>query len=261
MGAAQVLADALEPRVTDQREVVLLTCGYVGLVQRELARGAGPAVVAAALETLLDRAQDDRRDEALAFAGNVVAELGERGVGRECHARVSGRLLHALRGTGTSGPVPDAKRRVAFGNVLARIGDPRFHSRHVWCLPDDVACGFERTRAEDMLGFVDVPQKASKVPTFYIARWPVTVAQFRVFVHDCRYDAGRHWERGLANHPVVYVNAIDAERYCAWLSEQFVRHRASLPGTLRDLVAAGWRVSLPNEDQWLRVAQGDTDWE
>src|SRR5205814_2366174 len=74
-GAARVLADALELRLVSQPEVVRLSFGYAGLVHPGLAPGLGPAVVAAAIQRLLDCAPADRRDETLALMGGVVAEL------------------------------------------------------------------------------------------------------------------------------------------------------------------------------------------
>ena len=40
----------------------------------------------------------------------------------------------------------------------------------------------------------------------HLARWPVTVAQFRVFIEDARFTpADPDCLNGIANHPVVNV--------------------------------------------------------
>ena len=285
--AGRVFADAVAARLypperlvavlINPREVVLLSFGHVGLVESRLSNGVGPDVVAATIHGLLDRAPADTRDEVLALMGAVVAELGAEGVGSTCREAVTNLLHDKLRGTDEpqwgvfsrlawlarrfAGMSTVAQRRAAFGDVLARIGDPRFHPDFRWGLPDDVACGFVRPPAEDLLGFVEIPQRSSNVQTFFVGRWPVTVAQFRAFVKHAGYtNASNEWERGLDNHPVVHVSAVDAEEYCRWLHDEFAAHPDRLPAALRRVVDAGSAMQLPCDDEWHRAAVGDTDW-
>src|SRR5262249_22979021 len=101
--------------------------------------------------------------------------------------RVSLRLVGLLQ-AGRLSPV----ERAAAGDTLGRLGDPRFHA-DAWYLPN-----------EPLLGFVEIPdgpfvmgsdkkhdpqaydeetaQRSVSLPRYYIARYPVTVAQFRAFV-------------------------------------------------------------------------------
>ena len=54
---------------------------------------------------------------------------------------------------------------------------------------------------------------------YYMARYPVTVAQFEVFVQASGYKPrDEDCLRGLPNHPVVWVNWHDALAYCEWLT-------------------------------------------
>ena len=54
-----------------------------------------------------------------------------------------------------------------------------------------------------------------------MARWPITLAQFRAFVEQSGYrPADPDCLRGIDNHPVVDVTWHDAMAYCDWLTEQ-----------------------------------------
>ena len=99
------------------------------------------------------------------------------------------------------------------------------------------------------------------VPQFYIAKYPVTNAQYIVFMISGGYrerrwwtDEGwrlrkkegweqpRYWEdrKGQMDHPVVGVSWYEALAFCQWLSE-FTEQP----------------LGLPTEQQWQRGAQGD----
>jgi hypothetical protein len=158
------------------------------------------------------------------LAGEALLEIGLVGVGRDplgqtLLERVQGRLV-ALLESGALVP----RQRADAGDVLAQLGDPRFRA-DVWYLPDEPLLGFmEVPAASFLMGTLDEdiptlkerfgkykwydferepPQHKVILPTYYIARYPVTVAQFRAFVED----SGRKLEiedslSGLDNHPV-----------------------------------------------------------
>ena len=84
--------------------------------------------------------------------------------------------------------------RCEAGAMLARIGDPRFDPR-VWSLASEVEAplGFLEVRAGSFLMGSDLardaaaykdeqPQHSMALPGYFIARYPVTVAQFKAFV-------------------------------------------------------------------------------
>ena len=95
------------------------------------------------------------------------------------------------------------------------IGDPRFRA-DAWYLPDEPLLGFVEIPAgpflmgsDDRRGYSAVDEEASPqhevtLPAYYIARYPVTVAQFRAFVEASGYHDGEtSASRELPNHPVV----------------------------------------------------------
>jgi hypothetical protein len=103
------------------------------------------------------------------------------------------------------------------------------------------------------------------VPAFQIAKYPLTNAQFRLFVEADGYAKPEWWtDEGWAkrktegwteprfwqettlnqdNYPVVGMSWFEVVAYGLWLSE-----------------ATGEAISLPTEQQWQWAAQGDTNW-
>jgi formylglycine-generating enzyme required for sulfatase activity len=59
----------------------------------------------------------------------------------------------------------------------------------------------------------ETPQHQLVLPCYYIARYPVTVAQFRAFVEESGYQPEDEDSlQGIANHPVVNVTWHDARK-------------------------------------------------
>jgi formylglycine-generating enzyme required for sulfatase activity len=160
-----------------------------------------------------------------------------------------------------------ARERVAAGDALARLGDPRFRT-DAWYLPNEPLLGFVEIPAGPFLMGSDkvrdpqasdseLPQHEITLSRYFIGRYPVTVAQFRVFVEASGYQLQReNTLQGVATHPVVHVSWYDALEYCEWLT---ARLRA-WPGTPEPLAAvlreAGWCVTLPSEAEWEKAARG-----
>jgi formylglycine-generating enzyme required for sulfatase activity len=149
------------------------------------------------------------------------------------------------------------------------VSDPRFRA-DAWYLPDD-----------PMLGFVEIPagtfvmgsdpavdraayenerwssselQQRLDVPTYYIARYEVTVAQFGAFVSATNRVVDSQTLRAPGNHPVSHITWPDAVAYATWLQDQ-LKGSAQTPAALAALLNAGWHLSLPNEAQWEKAAR------
>jgi formylglycine-generating enzyme required for sulfatase activity len=162
--------------------------------------------------------------------------------------------------------------RVAASNALGRLGDPRFRP-DAWCLPDEPLLGFVEIPGGPFLMGSDkkrdpgadedeLPQHPVSLPTYYIARYPVTVAQFRAFVDESGYQLGDLDSlRGVPNHPVVWVTWHDARAYCEWLTKR-LRAWEGTPEPLAVLLRRGadggppWRITLPSEAEWEKAARG-----
>jgi formylglycine-generating enzyme required for sulfatase activity len=157
--------------------------------------------------------------------------------------------------------------RARAGDTLARLGDPRFRA-DAWHLPDEPLLGFVEVPAGPFLMGSDkgqdpeayddeLPQHTVDLPAYYIARYPVTTAQFRIFVDESGHrPADEGSLRGADNHPVVWVTWHDARAYCDWLAGR-LRAWEGTPEPLAGLLRhEGWQVRLPTEAEWEKAARG-----
>ena len=98
------------------------------------------------------------------------------------------------------------------------------------------------------------------VPAFQIAKYPITYAQYELFVNSDGYQNKNYWSPAgwewkgdkitprywqdekwhVADHPVNGVSWYEAYAFTQWLSAQ-----------------TGDKITLPTEQQWQRTAQGD----
>jgi formylglycine-generating enzyme required for sulfatase activity len=90
----------------------------------------------------------------------------------------------------------------------------------------------------------EYPQHTLYLPDYYLAKTPVTNAQYAAFVQATDHYQPEHWEGGdppgdKEDHPVVNVTWHDAVDYCKWLSE-----------------VTGKPYRLPSEAEWEKGARG-----
>ena len=201
------------------------------------------------------------------LAGQVILEIGmnridDSHLGKDMKRRVQKRLVKLLEYSALT-PV----ERANAGNVLARIGDPRFLIDQ-WYLPDEPMLGFvEIPEGEFLMGsdqkidsYAEVdetPQHKVFLHQYYMARYPVTVAQFRAFVKDSGYQPkDMDCLKGIDHHPVVWVEWDEAVQYCKWLTEKLCTNK-HIPEKITSLINnQGWVVRLPTEAEWEKSARG-----
>jgi formylglycine-generating enzyme required for sulfatase activity len=176
-----------------------------------------------------------------------------------------------------------AVERAAAGNNLARLGDPRAEVTTVEALelcmvpagPFWMGSGEEDPQAQES----ERPAHEMDIPySYWVSRFPVTVAQFEQFCAAGGYGEERYWPEAieaafwkagafkgrykratrkaphdfgepfnLANHPVVGVTWYEALAFCRWLTD-VLREKGAIPGT--------WEARLPSEAEWEKAARG-----
>ncbi|RMF27034.1 MAG: NACHT domain-containing protein, partial [Chloroflexi bacterium] len=237
------------------REVSLLTIGYLGIVQ-QWDEVAGDVVLA-----LLER-EPGEPGQAVVLVGDAVADSWPGGVPPGCKERVVQALLTTMRDWQRVEP----PLRAAAGRALARLGDPRFRP-DAWFLPDEALLGFVHIPAgpflmgssedDERARNNEKPQHEVYLPDYYIARYPVTVAQWRAFLEASGHrPRDEDSLRDPDNHPVRWVSWYEALAYCEWLTETLRRWEGT-PEPLRTLLREkGWVVTLPSEAEWEKAARG-----
>ena len=145
-------------------------------------------------------------------------------------------------------PATPPMRRLAIGDRLAEIGDPR---PGVGLRPDGLPD----------IDWIEIPGgpfryqegEARELPTFWIARYPVTNAQFQAFIADGGYRDARWWPHPYRVEPQAPtwpqpnrartdVNWFESLAFCRWLNARL----GFAQGTIR----------LPTEVEWEKAARG-----
>ena len=191
------------------REVSLLTVGYLGIVQR---RPLAAGEVAAALAT----ERPGPPGEAVVLAGEAVLDAWPGGVSAACKGTVVQALVETMQGAG----VPPPLRRRA-GLALGRLG---------W-LPEDLDAFVPVEAGEFLYG--DPPTQRSIDQRYWIARYPVTNAQYARFMADGGYDEtkpwwsaeGRAWRQGKDTDLELIRDKSVRELYRGWLEGRPVDQR------------------------------------
>jgi len=265
------------------RDVFVLAAGHAARTHRlSQAVSAVNALLPHDLDQVAKPLQPDWT--AANLSGESLLEIGLVGVEREqAGVRLLGRTREWLAAAVIRDKELEAHQRARAGDTLGLLSDPRFDPDH-WHLPAEPLLGFVHIPAgkfrmgshprRDKEAYDDEkPQHEFDLPDYYIARYPVTVAQFRVFVEASGFDPhDRRSFEGLPNHPVVLIDWHEALAYCCWLGEQMrsLAHEmvaSGLEGTYapqqdfwQGLAQGRLAVALPSEAEWEKAARGDSGW-
>jgi formylglycine-generating enzyme required for sulfatase activity len=249
------LVEKLAAHVGDDnwREVSLLAIGYMGIVQqRDEAAGV-------ALWDLIQAAPGEP-GQAAVLAGEAVVDAWPGGVSPACKEQVVGTLLETMIDDTRVNP----RLRAASGRALAQLGDPR---PEVMTVEGMQFCYVPH--GPFWMGEGDDEHRNECLDYgYWVARHPVTVAQYQPFMEEGGYREQRYWtkagwlwreKRGLlkphhrdepwslANHPMVDVSWYEAVAYCQWLSAWMGQN---------GLLPEGRAVRLPSEAEWEKAARG-----
>ncbi len=159
----------------------------------------------------------------------------------------SGLVLRLL----TSTSEESKSQSIAYIKSMSHVSDQRY-----WTKPYGEPEWVKIPAGEFWMGtdeFLDEqPKHRVHLPTFWMARVPITNEQFALFIKDSGYR-GLHWERrhwssdgcvlsGFENHPVASADLHDAWAYCEWLSR-----------------VTGKTIRLPSEAEWEKAVRGSDD--
>ncbi|MCB0231531.1 MAG: SUMF1/EgtB/PvdO family nonheme iron enzyme, partial [Anaerolineae bacterium] len=214
--------------------------------------GLQPALLAlqVALDVeLLERAQPPGNGDYQVLCGDARAILGDHDRFTPEQRDIAGRLLG-------SDPFPGHDKRP--GVALRSDG-----------LPDIEWVEVPKLDPQSGKGEWTYQKKPHKpLETFWIAKYPITCAQFEAFVRDGGFETDRWWyglsiRRGVWdepniphywNHPRGRVNWYDAVAFCRWLTANTRERPDLLPARLDR--SQEWAITLPTEQQWEKAARG-----
>ena len=150
-----------------------------------------------------------------------------------------------------SDPGAEVAQRIAAGDLLGILGDPRFLDQDGQVRREpkliEIPAGPFKMGSDDGHDN-EKPVHEVYVSAFDIAKYPVTNIQYKAFLDaNADRDAPEDWNdrtypAGKANHPVVSVSWDDAQAYADWLSK-----------------ATGKLYRLPTEAEWEKAARGNQD--
>jgi len=219
-----------------------------------------------------ERSNDDETSWRLIWlAGDVMQEIGinrvrDSQLGRDLLERVQGRLKSLLE----KGKLA-LRERARAGITLSALGDPRFNP-DLWHLPNDETLGFTLIPAgkfsmgssdkDEQADDDEKPQHEVSLPDFWMAKYPVTVAQFRAFTEATKYSF-EHWQYNHVNtRPVIYVTWYEALEYAKWLDTELHQYAEKQIKTgAKNLLWQGLaenrlHIALPSEAEWEKAARG-----
>lgn len=187
----------------------------------------------------------------LRLAAEIMADnLNMEQVGR-IHKPIYERIRLALPQALRTSYLP-AVERAAIGRYLAVIGDPRPEVMTVEAMefmPIPAGKFWMGKGANDEDGYDDETpaRKYDLCYAYQLAKYPVTVGQFRQFVEATHFIGDERTSQGVANAPVVYVSQREALQFCRWMTEHLYR---------KGLLAADLCITLPDEAEWEKAARG-----
>jgi len=226
--------------------------------------------------------------QAAALAGQALLEmkLKERGGGQKLYdkiiERVAGWLAQLLEQNALT-----PRERAEAGNTLAKLSDPRIGVTKDFLFCEIPAGKFLMGSKKDDKdsGDNERPQFEYNIPdNYFMSRYPITNAQFDLFVRDGGYTQDTWWTKtglewrkqnnskdrnkyggayDLLNHPAVGVTWYEAYAFTRWATKNVERLALNVwkSGKIESLQLENgkFEIRLPSEVEWERAARGGKD--
>ncbi len=255
--AARVVADRKDyleytlERLGDSwwREVILLEVGYLST--------QGKKRVTELIRAIMEYGKEPEPYYNFILAAEAIRDVGILRLDGDLDSEIRRRLQKnfetpLIRSTVVNSR-PLIQRRAVAVEALERIKGGGFGAQPAfwrWPYGEPVWC--EIPSGEFWMGSNELEENEEPIHRVYlnrywIAKTPITNAQYQVFVEATKYQCPGDWERqqppkGKLNHPVVNVSWHDAMAYCEWLSKTTQKS-----------------ITLPSEAEWEKAARGNQD--
>jgi formylglycine-generating enzyme required for sulfatase activity/energy-coupling factor transporter ATP-binding protein EcfA2 len=228
------------------REVILLEAGHLSMGSKER--------VTRLIQAIADHKSEPEPYHNLVLAAECMRDAGESRVQGNLATTIPQRLRQGLETPpsvlnrwlkGRLAPTGWIERRSAVVTALVRAG------AGYWTQPYGEPEWIRIPAGEFSMGSERYGQGKTRhqvhLDEYWIARVPVTNAQYFLFVQATGHRAPAHWAddrppKPLESHPVVRVDWHDAVAYCRWLSQ-----------------VTGKPITLPSEAEWEKAARGNKD--
>ena len=141
-------------------------------------------------------------------------------------------------------PIPETSEVSETSEVLPRPPTPQPFEPEMILIPAGKFLMGSDPSVDKDASNSEQPQHTLYLPDYYLAKTPVTQAQYAAFVQATGHNQPEHWEggkppRGKEDHPMVWVTWHDAVAYCNWMAE-----------------TTGKPYRLPSEAEWEKGARG-----
>jgi len=177
-----------------------------------------------------------------------------------------------------------AIERSKCGILLCFLGEPRLdvlsvENIEICFIPEgNFLMGSDKNNNEYEYNKQEFPQHTLELSPFFISRFPITKAQFDIFVSDGGYENSEFWaeaekatlwnngrikgyfdkeyrDRPISygtpfnylNHPVVGITFYEALAYTRWLTNRLRK---------KSIIPENYIVDLPSEAEWEKVSKG-----
>lgn len=242
-----------------------------------------------------DGPETEQEERSLLWSGQIASIVGEEYILRDTGKPSGGnaylqRLLpHTINLLESRLP---PRERAEAGDILAKLGDPRtgVATDFLFCeIPAGTFLMGSNKKEDPDADENEEPQFEYDIKqNYFISRYPVTNAQFDLFVNDAEgygnekwyTDAGKEWRRqaeqdrppktggafDLLNHPVVNVTWYEAVAFTRWLTNKLREEKAVLNvwenNKIRKIPIerTTFEVRLPTEAEWEKAARGEKGW-
>ena len=212
-------------------------------------------VLAGAMVTNADDFITQLMDVNLALAGRCAAQPDVR-ISDPLRTKLQGALVKR-----TQNPKADLRARIAAGFSLGELGDPRFQKRQgpdgTFLLPPLIAIpgGVYTIGSDEGLYEDEAPPHPVKLGAFQIAQFPVTNAEYRLFIETGGYKDERWWqcEKSKAWRRGENTNEgpkLQWREFRETLQDQFANIRES---------QRQGRITSKQADDWEQIANWSDD--